>query len=89
MQFDNKENKHKLKYFLILLSTMLSFSENTSFGKSFSLVLSWKNYENLKIISKSICSQCTLSLPPENIRKPYSFQMFSGDRERVHWKKIG
>ena len=34
-------------------------------------------------------AQYTLSLPPENIRKPYSFLMFSGSRERVHWKRIG
>ena len=34
----------------------------------------------------SICSQCTVSLPPENIRKPYGFLMFSGGRERVHWE---
>ena len=26
-----------------------------------------------------ICSQCTLSLPPE---------MFSGDKERVHWEQM-
>ena len=32
--------------------------------------------------------QCTLSLPLENIRKPYGFLMLSGGRERVHWKQI-
>ena len=26
---------------------------------------------------------------PENIRKLYAFLMFSGRRERVHWKKNG
>ena len=31
----------------------------------------------------SIRYQCTLSLPPENIRKPYDFLMFSGGTERV------
>ena len=31
-----------------------------------------------------ICSQCTLSPPLENIRKPHGFLMFSGGRERVH-----
>ena len=34
-------------------------------------------------------SSCTLSLPPENIRKPYDFLMFSGDTERVHWEQMG
>ena len=29
-----------------------------------------------------ICSQCTLFLALENIRKPYGFLMFSGVRER-------
>ena len=37
----------------------------------------------------TICSERILSLPPENIRKPYGFQMFSGARERVHWKRMG
>ena len=36
-----------------------------------------------------ICSQCTLSVPPENIRKPYGFLMFSGSREGLHWKQMG
>ena len=36
-----------------------------------------------------IFSQCTLFLPPENIRKPYGFLMFSGGRESVHWEQMG
>ena len=31
---------------------------------------------------------CTLSLPPEKIRKRYSFLMFSGSRERVHRERM-
>ena len=27
--------------------------------------------------------------PPENIRKPYGFLMFSGGRERLHWEQMG
>ena len=34
-------------------------------------------------------SHCTLSLPPENIRKPSGFLLFSGGRERVHWERVG
>ena len=33
--------------------------------------------------------QCTLSLTPENIRKPYGCLMFLGGRERVHWEGMG
>ena len=41
-------------------------------------------------LSKSLNrSQGTLPLPPRNIRKQYSFVMFSGGRERVRWKKMG
>ena len=29
------------------------------------------------------------SLPPENIRKPFGFLMFSGGREGVHWEQMG
>ena len=29
------------------------------------------------------------SLTPANIRKFYSFLMFSGDKERVHWRQMG
>ena len=36
-----------------------------------------------------IYSQCTLSLCPENIRKPYGVLLFSGVREKVHWKQMG
>ena len=35
-----------------------------------------------------ICSQCTLSLSPENIRKPWGILMFSGGRERVQWEQM-
>ena len=36
-----------------------------------------------------ICSLCTLSLPPENIRKPKGFLIFSGGREKVLWEQMG
>ena len=36
-----------------------------------------------------IFSQCTLSLPPENIGKTYGFLMFSGGREGVDWEQMG
>ena len=32
----------------------------------------------INIFVTPICSQCTLSLTPENIRTPYDFLMFSG-----------
>ena len=32
--------------------------------------------------------QCTLSPPPENIRKSYGLMMFSGGKERVHWERM-
>ena len=35
------------------------------------------------------CSQRTLSLTFENVRKPHGFLMFSGGRERVHWEQVG
>ena len=40
-------------------------------------------------MSKTIHSQCTLSLTPENIRQPYGFLMFSAVSERVHWDRMG
>ena len=33
-QFHNKENKQKLKHFMILLNTKLSSGKNTNFGKN-------------------------------------------------------
>ena len=36
-----------------------------------------------------IGSQRTLSLPPENIRKPYGFLLLSEGRERVHLEQMG
>ena len=43
-------------------------------------------WQNSKDFTWPICSQCTLSLPPESIRKPYGFLMFSGSTERVDWE---
>ena len=34
------------------------------------------------------CSQWTLSLPPENIRKPQGFLFYRGI-EKVHWERMG
>ena len=39
-------------------------------------------------LDQPICSQHTLFLSIENIRKPSGFLMFSGGRERVHWKQM-
>ena len=41
------------------------------------------------LVHKPIFYQSALSLPPENIRKPYGFLMFSGIRERAHWGQMG
>ena len=41
------------------------------------------------MLFQPIRSQCTLSLPPENIRKPYGFLMFLGGKERMHWERMG
>ena len=53
-----------------------------------------KNATFVEIVSylhiyQLIYSQCTLSLPPENIRKPEGFLMFSGGSEKVHWEQMG
>ena len=52
------------------------------FKASISLTL---NKFGLLVILAIRC-QRTLFLPPENIRKPRGFLMFSGGRERVHWE---
>ena len=52
---------------------------------SFLAILEKKRKEKF---SKPICSQCTLSLPTENIKKT-GFLMVSGGRERVHWEQMG
>ena len=47
----------------------------------------------LQYFSRSYCqpirSQYTLSQPPENIRTPCDFMIFSRVRERVHWERMG
>ena len=43
----------------------------------------------LVLANQPILSQCTLSLPPKTIKKPYGFLMFPGGKERVHWEKMG
>ena len=57
----------------------------------------WKEFTCLSVLEQergdsfllTSSFPCTLSLPPENIRKPYSFLMFPGDRGRVHWERMG
>ena len=44
------------------------------------------NINLLGIDFQLICCQCTLSLPPESIRKFDGFSIFSGRREKVHWE---
>ena len=34
-------------------------------------------------------SQCHISIPPENVRKPKVFLTFSGGAEMWHWTKMG
>ena len=43
--------------------------------------------ETFMSLGQPVCSHCTLSLPPENIKNPDGFLIFSGNRERVHWKQ--
>ena len=42
------------------------------------------NVQGIVVVFWPICSQYSLFLPPENIRKPYGFLMFLGSKERVH-----
>ena len=46
------------------------------------------NSKILRWLLTYLCPQCTLSLPPENIRKPYGFLTFWRGRERVHWEQM-
>ena len=78
-----------------LLQNINSFSIKLQlfFGNSFDPFVSnapflypWETPENH--FSTSWKHQNILSLPPENIRKPLSFLIFSGGRERVHWEQI-
>ena len=48
-----------------------------------------RNHVKNAITYQPIRLECTLSLPPKNIRKPYGFLMFPGGRERVHWEQMG
>ena len=66
---------------LILLILFIVKLLNIQNGSSFLFFLGM----NINLIR----SQCILSLPPESIRKPHGFLMFSGVRERVHWERMG
>ena len=51
-------------------------------------LLTGSKYMGIYWLVKPICSQLILSLPPGNIKKPYSFLIFPASRERVHWKQM-
>ena len=38
---------------------------------------------------KPILTKCSISIPPENVRKPLVFWRFQGDTEIEHWAKMG
>ena len=74
-------------------------AESSLWFLNFPNLVKRRNYQEIntvlanKWVSESyiawlISSQCTLSLPLENIRKHYGFQMISGGRERVHWERM-
>ena len=48
---------------------------------------SWLVISDFKL--KAITTQCCLSIPPENIRKPLCFLMFSGGIDKQHWAVMG
>ena len=59
------------------------FPEN--FTKFFTAGFLQSAFERLFVtFPEPIRSQCTVSLHPENIRKPYGFLKFSGGKETVH-----
>ena len=53
------------------------------------LIIQFGEDETKCILFQPICFQCTLSLPPENIKTPYTFLVYPGSRERAHWEQIG
>ena len=44
---------------------------------------------NLTVQTSSITTRCCFSTPPENIRKPKGFLMFSGGMGTQHWPVMG
>ena len=72
-------------YFIFLTKRKVGQSATPKFDNFY------KNFQlnvNRKSLHEPIRSQCTLSLPPENIRKPWGFLMLSGGRERMHWERM-
>ena len=47
-----------------------------------------KNIE-LNFMNQPITAQCCFSIPPENIKKPLGFLMFSGGIEKPHGAVMG
>ena len=46
-------------------------------------------YSHREIIHLTHLFPMHLSLPPEDIKKPYGFLIISGGRERLHWEQMG
>ena len=40
------------------------------------------------MICRKIKKQLSIRIAMASFKKPYGFLMFSGDRERVHWKQV-
>ena len=51
--------------------------------------MSYLSLHNNKCNIKPIPARCCFSIPPENIRKPVGFLIFSVGIEKEHWVVMG
>ena len=87
----------RIKTFIFLMNTYWWKNENSTkhllmMAKKYLLTLVCRKNQQcwIRLLTMlPIRSHCTLSLPPENIRKPYGFVVFSGGREIMHWERMG
>ena len=45
--------------------------------------------QTVNICSKSLLTQCSISVLPENMIRPFNFWLFSGGAEIKHWPEMG
>ena len=80
--------------FLLLVKKTLKKLRGTAIETKFAplynvLFMAKLEQEILREVELTHLTQCSISIPPENVRKPLIFLTFSGCIEKAHLAKMG
>ena len=78
--------RNKIRKVFQILSSWSSLFE---FHYFYTTSQSKQRTTHFRLISHLILAQCSISVPPENVKKPKVFWRFQGDIQMEYWAKMG